>query len=78
MSWLISELGTLKDSGLRLKALTDAIYISEEITEVQAKEKAIAILGLKKTTEADILKEASAIIKSTISRDKILDKLVIA
>lgn len=78
LSWLISELGKLKDRGLKMKALADAIYISEEITEAKAKEKAITILGLKKTVETDILNEASAIIKSTISKDKILDKLVIA
>ncbi len=78
LSWLINELGRLKDIGLKIEKLSDAIYISEEITKTQAKEKAIALLGLKKTIEVDILKEASDSIKIAISKDKILDKLVIS
>lgn len=77
LSWLIEELGKLKDDGLKLHELRDAIYISEKVTEDQAKEKAISVLGFKKTIEADILKQASEIIKTAISKDKILDKLVI-
>lgn len=77
LSWLIEELGKLKDDGLKVHELKDAIYISEKVTEDQAKEKAVSILGLKKTVESDILKQASENIKTALSKDKILDKLVI-
>lgn len=77
LSWLIDELGKLKDAGLKMHELKDAIYISENVKEDEAKEKAISILGFKKTMESDILKTASEIIKTAISKDKILDKLVI-
>lgn len=78
LSWLIDELGKLKDNGLRVHELKNALYISENITETEANEKAISILGFKKTIEADILKQASDMIKTAISKDKILDKLVIS
>jgi len=77
LSWLIKALGKLKDDGLKIEQLSNAIFISEEITEIQAREKAIALLELKKTIETDILKEASDIVKTTLSKDKILDRLVI-
>lgn len=77
LSWLINELGQLKDMGFKVNELKDAIYISENETEDQAKEKAISILGFKKTVESDVLKQASDIIKTAISKDKILDKLII-
>lgn len=77
LSWLIDELGKLKDAGLKVHELKDAIYISEKLKVDQAKEKAISILGFKKTIESDILKRGSEILKTAISKDKILDKLVI-
>ncbi|MBC7695927.1 MAG: hypothetical protein H7141_10840 [Burkholderiales bacterium] len=77
LSWLIEELGILKDEGLKVHELKDALFISEKLTEDQANDKAITILGFKKTIESDILKQASEIIKTAISKDKILDKLVI-
>ncbi len=78
LSWLIEELGRLKDVVLRLHELRDAIYIAEDITEEKALEKAISILGLKKTTEEEILKKSSEYIKTALVKDKILDKLIIS
>lgn len=78
LSWLIKELGKLKDDGLRIEQLTRAIYISEELTELEAKEKAISILGYKKTIESDILNQASQIVKTALTKDEILDKLLIS
>lgn len=78
LSWLISELGKLKDDGLRIEQLSHAIFISQDVTEIQAKEKAISILGYKKTVEIDILKQASELVKIAVLKDKILDKLVIS
>ncbi len=78
LSWLIKELGKLKDDGLKSEHLRHAIFILEDLTELQAIEKANVILGNKKTIEADILKQASEILKVTLSKDKILDTLVIS
>jgi hypothetical protein len=78
ISWLIGELGKLKDDGLKIEELKNAICVSEGITDVHAREKAISILGFKKTMETDILKKTSEIITTAISKDKILDKLLIA
>jgi hypothetical protein len=78
ISWLISELGKLKDDGLRIEELKNAICTVEDITEVHAREKAIAILGFKKTEETDILKKTSEVITTAIVKDKVLDKLLIA
>ena len=77
LSWIINELGRLKDAGLKTQALTKALMQSEKINEQQATEKAIGILGLKKDSEQLILKEASDIIYKFIVKDKILDTLLI-
>ena len=76
LSWIIKDLGKLKDTGLVIKKLSDAIFISEDITELEAKAKAISILGYKKTIESDILKTASENVKVVLLIDKILEKLV--
>jgi len=78
LSWLIKELGKLKDDGLRIEQLSKAIFISEEVTEVQATERAIVILGCKKSIETDILKHASEIVKTALTKDRILDNLIIS
>ncbi len=78
LSWLINELGKLKDDGLKSEHLSHAIFILEDLTELQAIDKANVILGNKKTLEADILKQASEILKVALSKDKILDTLVIS
>ncbi|MES2513686.1 MAG: hypothetical protein V4580_06050 [Bacteroidota bacterium] len=78
ISWLINELGELKDDGLRIEELKKAICSAEDITEIHAREKAIAFLGFKKTKETDILKKTSEIITTAIAKDKVLDTLLIA
>jgi hypothetical protein len=77
LSWIIKELGNLKDTGLNIEKLSNAIFILEDITAIEAKNKAISILGFKKTIESDILKTASTIVNTTLLKDKILEKLVI-
>ena len=62
---------------MKIKKLSDAVFISEDVTEMQANEKAISILGYKKTIESDILEKASEIIKIALLKDKILKHLVI-
>ena len=77
LSWLINDLGKLKDQGLKIQQLSDAIFITEEISREQATVKAIAILGFKKDVQDDILKQASLSIMKALSKDKILNSLVI-
>lgn len=77
LSWLINQLGSLKDSALKVQLLKDALYISENVTEEEAIEKAHSLLGYKKTLEADVLKEASQLLKTSIVKDKILDHLIL-
>lgn len=78
LSWIINELGILKDSGLKIQALTDAFCYTEELTEHQAKEKTFKLLGLTNTTEKELLKKASVMTHTFIAKDKVLDSLLAA
>ncbi len=77
LSWAIHELGALKDRVLSLYQLRDAIYVTDQVNKEEATKKAIAMLGLKATVEADVLKEASALIHTFMAKDKILDTLIV-
>ncbi|MBI3519141.1 MAG: hypothetical protein HY062_07265 [Bacteroidetes bacterium] len=77
LSWLIAELGTLKDKGLKIIQLGDAIFIAENVTQEQARQKAITMLGYKGDAENALLKDASDIVKTALAKDKIIDKLLI-
>lgn len=77
LSWMIKELGSLKDKGLKVQKLSDAIFISEDITKEQANEKALKLLGLDMKTQENILKQASELVETFVVKDKILDKLII-
>lgn len=77
LSWVINELGKLKDNSIKIQKLTDAIYIVEDLTFAKANKKAIAILGLKTNAQKEILKQASVILETALVKDKILNSLVI-
>lgn len=77
LSWMIKELGSLKDEGLKVQKLSDAIFISEDITREQANEKALKLLGLDMKTQENILKQASELVETFVVKDKILEKLII-
>lgn len=77
MSWIIHELGRLKDRVLNLYQLRDAIYVTGQVNKDEATKQAIAMLELKPTVEVDVLKEASELIRTFIVKDKILDRLII-
>lgn len=77
LSWVISELGKLKDNAITIQKLSDAIFIVEDITVSEANKKAISILGLKANAQEEILKQASVILETALVKDKILDSLVI-
>ena len=57
------ELGNLKDTGLNIEKIKQCIFISEDITAIEAKNKTISILGFKKTIESDILKILPVIVE---------------
>ena len=77
LSWIIKELGTLKDKGLKIQKLSDALFISEDITKEQAYEKAEKLLGFDLKTQETILKQSSKIVETFLVKDKILEKLII-
>ncbi len=55
LSWMIAELGTLKDSGLKIEALTEAILATTKSQEKQAIQNAYKICGAEQLAMADIL-----------------------
>jgi hypothetical protein len=55
LSWMIAELGKLKDSGLKVEALTEAILATTKSQEKQAIQNAHKICGPKQLAMADIL-----------------------
>jgi hypothetical protein len=77
LSWVINELGKLKDNAIKIQKLTDAVYIVDDVTTAEANKKAIAILGLKANAQEEILKQASVILETALVKDKILNSLVI-
>lgn len=77
LSWLIQELGVLKDNGLKIQALTSAFIASEGLTESDAKKKALKALALPQDTEKVLLKKASELMYTFMVKDKVLDELLI-
>ena len=77
LSWIIGELGKLKDSGIKIQKLADAIYIIEDISIDDANKKATTILGLKMNVNEAILNQASNVLETFLSKDEILNSLVI-
>lgn len=77
LSWMINELGEYKDKGLKIEALADAIFKTQDITPHHANQKALKALGLKENIEEQMLKEISGIVKTFITSDRILDKLIV-
>jgi hypothetical protein len=77
LSWVVKELGHLKDKGLKIQKLSDALFISEKLTREQADLTSAEILDLNSTSINFILKEASVIVELFLSKDKILNFLVI-
>lgn len=77
LSWIINELGKLKDNGINLQMLSDAIYIAENLNRVEAEEKSISLLALHKGVNEEILRNASDIMKTYLTEDKLLDALII-
>ena len=77
LSYVIKELGKLKDNGLKIEIATQAFAKTENITNIQANKKALKALGLKLNAENEILKTASELLFTILSKDKILNALLV-
>lgn len=77
LSWIINEFGNLKDKGLAIEALTNAIENTEQLSAEDSRKKALKILQLKDNTEATILKDSSNTLYQFLVKDKVLDALIV-
>lgn len=64
LSWMIAELGKLKDNGLRLVAIKEALMESTVIKEPVANRKALSMAGKDQMPIAKILEQAEAICRT--------------
>ncbi len=64
LSWIIAELGKLKDNGLRIIAIKEALMQTSSLNEAAALKKAYQILGAKYPTLPQLLNSAEAISKT--------------
>lgn len=76
LSWLIFELGIVKDTGFRLEFLAKVIRKVEHLDSTAAMKKAELALSVKEN-EAALLKHASRIVDEFLNKDKILDELIL-
>ena len=76
LSWMIAELGKLKDSGLGIIAIKEALQQTEKISDTAAFEKAYQFLGNKQPRLPQILKSAEAICKTYFNEHN-LEHLVV-
>jgi hypothetical protein len=76
LSWMIAELGNLKDSGLKVEAIQEALLQTSKQTEKQALTKAYKLAGAKQKTIEQLLEEAGTLCK-TFCREKNLEQLLI-
>jgi len=75
LSWIIAALGKLKDSGLKVIAVKEAIQQTSAVSEEQAYQEAYQLLGEQQLTLPQLLDNA-AIICKTYFEEKNLDHLV--
>jgi hypothetical protein len=76
LSWLIAELGRLKDSGLRVIVIKEALQQTASLTDDASLKKAYAITGKTQPTIPELLKKSDAVCK-TYFKEKNLERLII-
>lgn len=64
LSWMIAELGTIKDSGLTVIALKEALMQTDNSNEAEALKKAYQLLGKRQEKLEALLNRADAITKT--------------
>lgn len=75
LSWMIDELGKLKDEGLNIIALKEAIQQTSSISDEAAFKKAYQLLGSKQTNLQTLLEKSGNITKTYI-KEQNLEHLV--
>lgn len=75
LSWLIAELGIIKDAGLKIYALTTAYQETELLSEEEAMIKTIKYLGIKYPKIETLLSQSKSL-AGKFTKDKILNNLV--
>jgi hypothetical protein len=75
LSWLIAELGNLKDKGLKVEVINEAILQTSKTTEKDALAKAYKLAGPKQITIQQVLDTAENLCK-TYCKEKNLESLI--
>ena len=76
LSWMIAALGKIKDKGLHVVAIKEALEETTDLTDVDALKKTYQILGTKQPKLEQLLNDASTICKTYFSEHN-LENLVI-
>ena len=76
LSWMIAELGKIKDSGLRVVAVKEALQQTTDMADEEAYRKTYQLLGAKQPKLEQLLSSASAICKVFFTEQNI-ENLVI-
>jgi hypothetical protein len=71
LSWMIAELGKLKDSGLGVIAIKEALQQTSSITDEAAYKKAYELLGSKQTKITTLLNTAEKICKTFFAENNL-------
>ncbi|HEY6063987.1 MAG TPA: hypothetical protein VIV35_10285, partial [Chitinophagaceae bacterium] len=75
LSWLIAELGKLKDNGLRIVILKEALQSIDKLSDEAAEKTAFALCGEGQVPTDDILKRAKEISEQFFN-EKIPEQLI--
>ncbi len=76
LSWIIAELGKLKDEGLRVLVLKEAIENTDDSNQEINESEVYKILNQKQKSLEELLSEAEKIVK-TFFDDKVLDNILV-
>lgn len=76
LSWLIAETGVIKDKGLGIFAVAEAVQQIQNCSGTEAKAKACAILNVDPSFEDQLLNDASALCNQFI-KEGIPDKILL-
>ncbi|MBS1175299.1 MAG: hypothetical protein H6R05_1430 [Burkholderiaceae bacterium] len=77
MSWLIAQLGVLKDSGLRLLTLAELLQTHQKLSKAQALKNAQTMLGTTQPSVEDLLNTARGLIVQ-VQNDKVFSQLLLS
>ena len=75
LSWMIAELGQLKDQGLKVHAVAEALKLTGTAKGVSADKKALELSGQKKLSIKTLLSQAESLTHDFFSKHHVLDKI---